>query len=1031
MKSGNKILLLLISLLTITTAFGQIVINEYSCSNTNTITDNYNQYEDWFELYNTGSSSVNLSGYYLSDNNNNPTKWQIPSGITIAGNSFLLVFASGRDESSGGYLHPDFKLTQMKQEHIILADPSGNIIDILQLIPTQKNHSRGRITDGASSMALFTNPTPEASNTGAMLNYAMKPVFSLPAGLYINPISITLSTSEPGITIHYTTNGNTPTASSPVVSTAIAINATTVIRAIAISSNPDVPKSFIETNTYFINDVHTIPVLSICGNGVANLLNGSISNPSGSFEYFNSNQELVDEATGDFNKHGNDSWAYPQRGFDFVVRDQYGYNYAIQDEIFNGTNRDEFQRLIIKAAANDNYPSSNGGAHIRDAYVQTLSMLGNLKLDERKYEACIVYLNGQYWGVYDMREKADDHDYTKYYYDQSNNDLQYLKTWGGTWSEYGGTTAQSDWADFRTFVLANDMTIQSNFEYVDSVYNWKSLIDYVVLNSYIVCSDWLNWNTAWWRGMDPNGHHKKWGYVLWDMDATFGHYINYTGIPDVSIGADPCNPEFLNNPGGQGHIPILNKLMENETFYQYYVSRYIDLSNTVFSCTYMQNVLDSLIDIIQPEMQRHINKWGGTYNEWEANVQALKNFIDGRCAELAAGLINCYDVTGPFDIMFNVQPPEAGEIKINSIWPASYPFTGTYFGDIDIILKAEPTSNYIFDHWELINHTPAPGIEDENITLLLLTTDTVVAVFTNPTPYIELGNDTAICEGTSIILNAGNQGASYIWQDGSTNQSYTVNSQGTYSVEISNMGFNFIDSVHVDIIYPPEVDLGNSMQICPNQTITLNANTNADNYLWQDNSTNNYFEVNEPGIYWLEAGNICGNSRDSIEIYEGTTPEIELGDNFNIEPEQTVVLNAYTFDASYLWQDNSTSSSFLVTEPGTYWVLVSNSCGSTYDDITIGCNCDVYIPNAFSPNGDGLNDKFVITGKGIVEDQFSIIIFNRWGEPVFTSNNISNSWDGRINGKFVKNSNMFSYILKYKTFSGEKKTVTGQIYLLK
>ena len=1025
------ILLSLFTSLLLFSIQAQVVINEYSCSNTNTISDNYNQYEDWFELYNTSSSTVNIGGFYLSDNNNNPDKWQIPSGTTIAGNSFLLVFASGRGESTGGYLHPNFKLTQMKQEHIVFSDASGNIIDILQLIPTQINHSRGRITDGASSLALFTNPTPNASNTGAMLNYAMKPVFSLPAGLYTNSISVTLTSVEPNITIHYTTNGTTPNASSPVASSAIAINTTTVIRAIAISSNPNVPKSFIETNTYFINDAHTIPVLSICGNGVANLLNGSISNPVGSFEYFNSNQELIDEATGDFNKHGNDSWAYPQRGFDFVVRDQYGYNYAIQDEIFNGTNRDEFQRLIIKAAANDNYPSSNGGAHIRDAYVQTLSMLGNLKLDERKYEACILYLDGQYWGVYDMREKADDHDYTKYYYDQSKNNLQYLKTWGGTWSEYGGAQAQTDWNDFRAFVLANDMTIQSNFDYVDSVYNWKSLIDYVVLNSYIVCSDWLNWNTAWWRGMDHNGHHKKWGYVLWDMDASFGHYINYTGIPDVTIGADPCNPEFLNNPGGQGHIPILNKLMENESFNQYYISRYIDLSNTTFSCTYMQYVLDSLIDIIQPEMQRHINKWGGTYTEWETNVQSLKDFIDGRCAELASGLIDCYDVTGPFDIMFDVQPAEAGEVKVNSIWIDSYPYTGTYFGDIDVILKAEPASNYIFDHWELINHTPSPGIGDENITLNLLTTDTIIAVFMNPTPYIELGDDTAICEGTSIILDAGNQGASYIWQDGSTDQTYMVSNEGTYTVEISNMGFVFVDSVSVSLIYPPFVDLGSSQQICPYQTITLSANTDADFFNWQDGSTDNYFEVTEPGLYWLEAGNICGNSRDSIEIFEGTTPEVNLGEDFNIKPDETAVLNATTFDASYVWQDNSTSPSFLVTEPGVYWVLVSNSCGSSYDDITIGCDCDVYIPNAFSPNGDGLNDEFVISGKGIIADQFTILIFDRWGEIVFTSNNIHNSWDGKINGKLVKSTGMFNYLLRYKTFSGEEKSITGQIYLLK
>ena len=89
--------------------------------------------------------------------------------------------------------------------------------------------------------------------------------------------------------------------------------------------------------------------------------------------------------------------------------------------------------MILKCAANDNYPFSYGssGAHIRDAYVQSLSQVANLKLDERSYEPCILYLNGNYWGLYEIREKVDDLDFTEYYYDQDS--VEFLKTWGGTW----------------------------------------------------------------------------------------------------------------------------------------------------------------------------------------------------------------------------------------------------------------------------------------------------------------------------------------------------------------------------------------------------------------------------------------------------------------------------------------------------------------------------------------------------------------------------------------------------------------------
>ena len=129
-------------------------------------------------------------------------------------------------------------------------------------------------------------------------------------------------------------------------------------------------------------------------------------------EWFDKDGILLDKGTGEYNKHGNDSWAYDQRGFDYIMRDQFGYNYALKDKIFMTKDRDKFQRIILKAAANDNYPASNGGAHIRDSYVHHLSQLGDLRMDERSYTSCIVYVNGDYWGVYDLREKVDDHDFT-------------------------------------------------------------------------------------------------------------------------------------------------------------------------------------------------------------------------------------------------------------------------------------------------------------------------------------------------------------------------------------------------------------------------------------------------------------------------------------------------------------------------------------------------------------------------------------------------------------------------------------------
>ncbi|MEA3444135.1 MAG: CotH kinase family protein [Bacteroidota bacterium] len=1008
----------------------QVVINEYSCSNMNTITDNYSENEDWIELYNTGTSTVSLAGFHLSDRATNPTKWQIPASVSLGPNDFLMVFASKRNEYSGGYLHTSFKLTQTKLEHIVLADPSGNIIDVVQTIPAQKDHSRGRTTNGASTWALFTNPTPNANNTGAKENYAFIPQFDIAPGLYSTAFSLNITSPDAGVTIYYTTDGSEPLTTSSTVTGPITISITTVVRARAFSSNPDIPTSFIETNTYFVSDEHTLPIVSVSGDQVDDLLNGNQGNYEGAFEYFGADQVFIDESTGHFNKHGNDSWAYAQRGFDYISRDQFGFSHAIEHQIFRDSDRDEYQRLILKAAANDNYPFQNGGAHIRDAYVHSFSLLANLELDERTYEPCIVYLNGEYWGVYDIREKADDHDYTDYYYDQDKFDIQYLKTWGGTWTEYGAPDADPAWQELKNFIIGNDMSVEANYLHVDSFYNYLSLIDYVVLNSYIVCSDWLNWNTAWWRGMDPDGEARKWRYVLWDEDATFGHYINYTGIPDVTTGADPCNPETLGDPGGQGHIPVLNALLNNETFSQLYISRFIDLSNTVFSCDYMQYLLDSLIDNIQPEMQGQITKWGGTYTEWESNVQELKDFIDGRCVDLTQGMIDCYDLTGPFDIMVKVEPIGSGEIKINSLWFDQFPYFGTYYGDIDVLLEAKPNNDYIFSHWEFLHNTVNPGNNLSEVALNLISTDTIVAVFIHPAPSVNLGNDTAICQGTSITLNAGNPDYSHTWHDGSQQQTFIVNEAGTYSVTVTNLDYTDIDMIEISIITMPWINLEEDLQICPNQTISLHAQSDADSVIWQDNTIGNIYQASAPGIYWAQAQNICGLVSDSIELFDGIAPDFNLGSDFDIEMGQSVMLNASAYEATYQWHDNSTDAFFEVTEPGNYWVIVTNSCGSSFDEINVDCDCEVIIPNAFSPNGDGINDEFIITGKGIIPESFKLMIYDRWGKLVFESNNLYKHWDGKINGNSISNSGVYNYILSYTKFDGKKVWKNGNILVL-
>jgi hypothetical protein len=685
-----------------------VLINEYSASNCDNDGSDCGDYEDWIELYNNSPNPIDLQGYFLSDKISNIYKWQFPNSFIVEPFSYVVIYASGLDpDLELSSENTSFKLTQTRDtEYVVLSNNLGQILDYIKLSPNQLNCSMGRMEDASSEWRIFPSPTQGNTNNTATnyIGYTSTPSMNYSSGFYDSSVEISISSEDSDVSIYYTIDGSFPDLNSNLYTSPITFNNTTVLKAISYSSISEMLPSFIETNSYFINEAHSLVVISIAGELVDNLINGNQIRPLGSFEIFDVEGNLIDESVGEFNKHGNDSWAYDQRGLDYIIRDQYGYNYAINSPLFRIKERDSYQKLILKSAANDNYPFTFGSpAHIRDSYVHSLSQVGDLRLDERTHESCVLYVNGEYWGVYDFREKVDDYDFLDHYYGQGEGYVDFLKTWGNTWVEFGDNNTQNEWDILTDFIVDNDMTDLANYEYVKSVYNTGSLIDYFILNSYVVCMDWLNWNTAWWRGKNINGDKKKWRYVLWDMDATFGHYVNYTGIPDTGAGADPCDPETLGDPGGQGHVPILNALFENEDFTADYINRYADLSNTIFSCDFMISHLDSLIDIISPEMPRQIQRWGGSFNEWEENVQELRDYILTRCSdEFIEGMEECYDVEA-VDVTIIIEGE--GEVAINSIDidTDNSPWNGIYYSGIPIELSASSSSGLFNFYWEVVD----------------------------------------------------------------------------------------------------------------------------------------------------------------------------------------------------------------------------------------------------------------------------------------------------------------------------------------
>lgn len=751
--------LILIAAFTIPMASAQVVVNEFSAANLNQYTDNYGKYEDWIELHNTAGATMDISGWFLSDNENNTDKYQFPAGTTIPPGGYLVVWCDGRDEVSGGEYHADFKLKQTKlTEEVVLSNSDTLIIDNIPLGLTALGHSWARSTNGGQTWRICGSPTPGASNNGSLqyLAYAEKPEVDITAGFFNSAQTVTMTNNPSNATVRYTTNGDNVTATSPVWPGSLTISQTTVLKLRSFSSSSLIFPSFQEFNTYFINETFTLPVWSVAADDVVDLANGNGALiPIGSLEYFRVNGERTAKSFGELNRHGQDSWVNFQRSLDYICRDEMGYTDAIHDTLFHHHDRDEYQRFMFRASGDDNYPANNwpanpnnshdGGCHVRDEYVHTLGQRAGMQLDVRSVERCIVFLNGQYWGVYATRERPDDHDYTDYVYNQGKYDLQYLETWGATQADYGGQGAFDDWATFRDFVLNNDMGDPANYAQVEAQFNRRSLIDYMVTNLTVVASDWLNYNTGWWRGTNPNGSHKKWAYVLWDLDATFDYYINYSGVPNTDPDAVPCDIEeiadfldgWFNNPVGMHEVIFLKLYDESPVFRQLYYSRYADLMNTAFSCEIMTTVFDSMVATIEPEMPRHIQRFGGTLQEWEGNVLEMRNFIEARCAYVMQAAIDCYqpEISGPYLVTVDVEPVGAGRVKLNTLWHETLPWTGSYYGSMENLLEAEPYStnpNMVFSHWETSSGSIiGPSIDSAMASVIVSSNDTITAVFQN------------------------------------------------------------------------------------------------------------------------------------------------------------------------------------------------------------------------------------------------------------------------------------------------------------
>jgi len=282
--------------------------------------------------------------------------------------------------------------------------------------------------------------------------------------------------------------------------------------------------------------------------------------------------------------------------------------------------------------------------------------------------------------------------------------------------------------------------------------------------------------------------------------------------------------------------------------------------------------------------------------------------------------------------------------------------------------------------------------------------------YVSETP-VNLGNDTILCAGEELILDPGIAGATIFWKNGSTDPTLSIKLPGTYWVEVSKDGCEYKDTVAVDFTTLP-FDLGSELKLCEGETTTVNIPLTNATIVWQDGSTGSSFTIVSPGLIWANVSQGGCSRTDTLLVEYQPGPLDPLPDTGYICENEGVWFNAQFDGATYQWQDGSTEHNFKAVRPGTYHVEVQVGNCVFEDEVELrACELCLYVPNVFSPNGDGINDEF----RGFVGceiQNYQQSVFDRWGNLVFQSNSPNIGWNGQVGGREAMQG-VFSYRIEF------------------
>ena len=958
-------------------------------SNGGVLTDLSGESPDWIEFYNSGKSPMNLGGYGLSDKIDEPFQWVFPN-YTLQPGKYLVVFASGKN-LLGSEFHTNFKIDS-GGESVYLYNPGRTLVDSVRVGPLKINTSFGRTKANPKVWGIFINSTPGERNSDESFpdeNVGV-PAFNIPGGVYSNSIKVKLTTPNQTDTIYYTTNGSAPSRSSSIYLGEFSIGKTKIIKARIIKAGK-LPGDIV-TNSYIIYRTK-LPVISISMDSMDlwDFNTGIYAmgpNPGG-YPYFGANFwqdwekpchfEMM-ETSGSKVIHvdagikifGNYSRANPQKSMAVHCRNKYGSE-RIDYKIFNNRPFDEFYSIVLRNSGND-----WNNTMFRDGLMTSLTV--GLNFEQMTYRPATVFLNGQYWGILNLREKIDEN------FVASNNgvnpkDVIMLENNGDPL-----IGVADDWWKMYDFLGKNSMTIQANYDKVASQIDIESFIDYFASQIFYANHDWPGNNIRYWKTTDPAS---KWRWIMYDTDFGMGGNMGSYSSNSLAEATNPNHPDWPNPPWS---TLMLRKLLENTEFRNQFVNRFADLMNSTFLPTNVIKAIDEKSNAISGDISAHLLKWkGGNQAGWLNNVKTLRTFATGRPGSVFTHIKQKFSFQAQQVITVNTDSV-GGTIQLNSLTLNKFPWKGSYFPNVPITLTAIPNAGYRFLKWEGIT----TNSNQQTISVAPKSSLVLTAIFESDGSHFENIVINEISFNNAVETDPGD------WVE--------IYNKGKEDIDISGWKLTDADSAH-------------QFMFAPNTWIKANEYLVVSNNLTKMNSV---FGSVKNNIGTFDFG--LGSETDAVRLYSQYNQLIDEVSYSNVAPWET-------FDQKKLWSlelsdptlNNKQASSWVFSvNNGTPGVHNTPYIPDAIDDLPLVQNTTELLLNYPNPFSEGTSIEFKLNEPG----KYQLTIFDVNGRKVRTlhdDNELSNIhtlyWNGNNNSGKTVDSGIYFYRLEYNGFSQTKRMV--------